>query len=330
LENGKIINLMQSKISLIKGDASFRKFYRYKFNKKTKIIVTANKEKYKNLIAYSTINKFLRNNKILTPNTYEFNFLKGFIIIEDFGDNSFYNILIKKKNKFPIYKKLVNLIIKLQKIKPKSKLKNINSGFHSLNRYSSKYLHKESNLFFDWYLPLFLNKKKRKIVKIKMKKILSTLYNNLNFSNSYFVHRDYHANNLMKVGTKIGLIDSQDAVIGNPTYDLVSLIDDVRIKTPNKLKKQIYNYYLKKTKKIHRIKSQEFQSDFNTLSVQRNLKIIGIFSRLFKRDNKKEYLKFIPYTWKLLELRMSSKNYLNLKEVLDNHIPKKVRKKIII
>jgi len=151
----------------------------------------------------------------------------------------------------------------------------------------------------------------------------------LNFSNSYFVHRDYHAQNLMKVGNKIGVIDSQDALIGNPAYDLVSLIDDVRIKTSTKLKNQIYSYYLKKTSKIYDINSQKFLEDFNILSVQRSLKIIGIFSRLFKRDKKNRYLKFIPYTWQLLKMRMNSEIFLELKKILDNNIPIKFRKKII-
>ena len=87
---------MKSKILPIKGDASFRRFYRF-VSKKNKIIVTAKKEKYKNLIAYLAINRFLRNNKILTPKLYEINFPKGIMVIEDFGDTSFYNLIIKKK-----------------------------------------------------------------------------------------------------------------------------------------------------------------------------------------------------------------------------------------
>ena len=156
------------------------------------------------------------------------------------------------------------------------------------------------------------------------------MYNKLNFSNSCFVHRDYHVQNLMKVGKKIGVIDSQDALIGNPAYDLVSLIDDVRIKTSTKLKNQIYNYYLKKTSRIHIINSQKYLEDFNILSVQRSLKIIGIFSRLFKKDKKKQYLKFIPYTWQLLNMRMNSKIFLELKKILDSNIPQKFRKKILL
>tara|TARA_B100001765_G_C19235546_1_gene220132 strand:+ start:96 stop:500 length:405 start_codon:yes stop_codon:yes gene_type:complete len=133
----------------------------------------------------------------------------------------------------------------------------------------------------------------------------------------------------MKVGKRIGVIDSQDALIGNPSYDLVSLIDDARIKTSQKLKKQIYGHYLKKAPKIYRAKSEKFLEDFNVLSVQRSLKIIGIFSRLFKRDKKNKYLKMIPYVWRLLEIRMKSEIFLELKQILNNNISKKIRKRII-
>ena len=320
---------MKFKILSIAGDASFRTFYRLSLNKSSKIIVLAKKEKYQNLVAYSSINKFLRNNKILTPKLYAHNYPKGIIVIEDFGDLSFYKILLKKKNKLPIYKKLVDLLLKIQKIKSKIKIKNINNGSHIIDKYSNKYLFKESNLFFDWYLPLFLSKKKVSNIKKRTNKILSKLYKKLNFSNSHFVHRDYHAQNLMKVGKKIGVIDSQDALIGNPAYDLVSLIDDVRIKTSIKLKNQIYSYYLKKTSKIYKNNSKKFLEDFKILSVQRNLKIIGIFSRLFIRDKKKQYLKFIPYTWQLLEMRMDSEIFSELKKILNSNIPINFKKRII-
>jgi len=199
-----------------------------------------------------------------------------------------------------------------------------------MHKYSNKYLFKESDLFFDWYLPLLLSKKKALNIKIKSKKILSKIYNKLNFSNSYFVHRDYHVQNLMKVGKKIAVIDSQDALIGNPAYDLVSLIDDVRIKTSTKLKNQIYSYYLKKTSENNKKNSKKFLEDFKILSVQRNLKIIGIFSRLFIRDKKKQYLKFIPYTWQLLEMRMDSEIFSELKKIFNSNISKKFKRKIIL
>ena len=75
------------------------------------------------------------------------------------------------------------------------------------------------------------------------------------------------------------------------------MIDDVRFKTSKSFKKKIYKYYLKKQKKLNIYK---FKNDFEILSVLRNLKIIGIFTRLSKRDGKKNYLKLIPYAWKLI------------------------------
>ena len=329
MENGKTTNLMKFKILPITTDASFRKFYRLFLNKNTRIIVFAEKEKYKNLIAYSAINKFLISNKILAPRLYNHYYNKGVIIIEDFGNLTFYEAIKKKKNKLFFYKQLVNLLLKIQKIKVKFKVKTIIKGTYNIEKYTNKHLFKESDLFFDWYLPLFLNKKKALNLKKKAKKILLKLYNSLNFPNEYFVHRDYHIQNLMKVGKRIGVIDTQDALIGNPAYDLASLIDDVRIKTPNQLKKQIYDYYLKKTLKIHKTNKEKFLNDFNVLSVQRSLKIIGIFSRLFKRDNKNQYLKYIPYTWKLLEMRMKNEKFLDLKKIIFKNVSKKNRKKII-
>ena len=323
------MTFLKYKFKPIAGDASHRKFYRITLHKKSYIFVFAQEEKYKNLNAYLAINRFLRSKKILTPKLYAYDFKRGMIAIEDFGDINFYKVLLKKKNKLAVYKKLVDLLLKIQKIKPKSKIGIIGNKSHTLNKYSNKYLFEESDLFFDWYLPLFLSNKKCLDIKIKSKKILLKLYKRLNFSNSCFVHRDYHAQNLIKVSNKIGVIDSQDALIGNPAYDLVSLIDDVRIKTSKELKNNIYNYYLKRAPRVYRIESKKFLEDFSILSVQRSLKIIGIFSRLFVRDGKKKYIKLIPYTWQLLEMRMDSEIFSELKKILNSNIPRNFKKKII-
>ena len=124
--SGKITVLMRSRILPIVGDASFRKFYRYILNKKSKIIVLATQEKYKNLFAYTSINILLRKHNILAPKLYEYDLKKGMIIIQDFGDISFYQVLNKNKNKFAVYKKLIELLLKIQKIKIKNKIKNKN------------------------------------------------------------------------------------------------------------------------------------------------------------------------------------------------------------
>ena len=319
---------MTPKILHIAGDASFRKFYRIILKKEKRIIIFAKREKYKNLLVYSTINNFLKSRKILTPKLYSQNYKKGLMVIEDFGEVSYRDILLTQKKKLPTYKRLVDLLIKIQKIKPKRKIKFLKKSY-LMKKYSIKNLKKESDLFFDWYLPFFYNKKKILSLKKKMNKILISLYKKLNFPNTYFVHRDFHAENLMKTKKGIGVIDTQDALIGNPSYDLVSLIDDVRIKTSQNLKQKIFNYYLKENTKFKKINKEEFEDDFNVLSVQRSLKIIGIFARLLKRDKKSKYFKMIPYTWKILESRVNSKIFADLKNIIDSNIKNNIRKKIL-
>ena len=122
---------------------------------------------------------------------------------------------------------------------------------------------------------------------------------------------------------KIAVIDSQDALIGNRAYDLASLIDDVRLKTPNELKEKVFKFYIKTNKKID---LEQFKKDFEILSVLRNLKIIGIFMRLADRDNKKKYLKLIPYAWELINYRIKEQNeFNNLMLLLKNNFPKFIR-----
>jgi hypothetical protein len=125
---------------------------------------------------------------------------------------------------------------------------------------------------------------------------------------------------------KLGLIDSQDAIIGNPLYDVASLIDDVRIKLPSNLQERLLNFYYYKSK----LKKEEYKNlknDFEILSVLRNLKIIGIFTRLSLRDKKHKYLKFIPHAWKLIQDRSEDIKFKELNVLLNNYIPEKKRLK---
>ena len=116
----------------------------------------------------------------------------------------------------------------------------------------------------------------------------------------------------------LGLIDSQDAIIGNPLYDVVSLIDDVRIKLTNNLQNQLLKYYYSKSK-FKKEKFENLKNDYDILSVQRNLKILGIFVRLLKRDNKTKYIKYLPYTWKLIEKRLKNPIFKDLNYLLKKY-----------
>ena len=145
----------------------------------------------------------------------------------------------------------------------------------------------------------------------------------LKLNNNFFVHRDFHVSNLMLVNDKIGVLDSQDALIGNRAYDLASLIDDVRLKTPVSLKDKIYKLYISKHKNLDKLK---FKNDFEILSILRNLKIIGIFTRLAKRDGKKNYLRLIPYAWTLINIRINeNKIFEDLKKLLNQYFKGKIK-----
>ena len=303
----------------IKGDASIRKFYRN--TKKNSIIVFANIEKIKNLLIYDSINKILIKNNIIAPKLLSQNYRNNYIEIQDLGNKTIYQTFIKnKKDHYLILKKVINVLNKIQKIKDK-KVKNFNNKLYKIKNYNNKVLFDETKLFNDWYVPKKLNKKKIFQFKDKFNKEIKILLSKLKFKNNTFVHRDFHVSNLIiNSKNQIGLIDNQDALIGNRAYDLASLIDDVRYKTSNSLKDKVYNYYLKTNKNIH---AKKFKNDFDILSVLRNLKIIGIFMRLAERDKKKKYLKLIPYAWKMIDNRMNKNQELyNLKLLLASGFPK--------
>ena len=116
----------------IKGDASFRKFYRKKRKKSNSIIVLAKKEKIKNLIIYEAINRILNKNKILAPKLIKENYKKNYIEIQDFGDHTIFKILKRKKvNKFLYFKKIIDLLIRIQLIKNRS-IKNFKNKIYHI------------------------------------------------------------------------------------------------------------------------------------------------------------------------------------------------------
>ena len=298
----------------LKGDASLRTFFRNKKKNSSSIIVYANKNKRSNLLIYDSINQILLKNNILAPKLLSENYSKNYIEIEDFGDQTIFNLLKKSRtNKLVIFKRIIRLLNKLQLIRQR-KIKNFKKKNYKIPNYHPKILLEEAKLFSDWYVDSYLVKSKKLIFKKKFIKVVKNLIKKLHYKNVTFVHRDFHVSNLMMVKNEIALIDTQDALIGNKAYDLASLIDDVRFKTSNDIKKKLFNYYLKSQKKINKL---HIKNDFEIISVLRNLKIIGIFKRLAVRDKKKKYLKLIPNAWNLIKLRSKNNDkFKNLNDLL--------------
>ena len=301
----------------LSGDASFRKFYRHKKNKS--IIVYCKKEKFKNLIIYEAVNRFLKKNNINTPKLISENYKKNFIEIEDLGNLTG----LKKYKSFKInnYKKLFKILKKIQNIKPK-KIKTLLKKIYKIPIYSDKLLLDEAKLFSNWYLPTKIKKNETKVLN-ELNKILKKVIRKLMLKKRVLVHRDFHISNIMLNRKKIYLIDTQDLIYGNPAYDVASLIDDVRFKISLKNREILYKKFILKEKKNF---SCKLRNDFEILSTLRNLKIIGIFTRLSKRDKKYSYVKMIPYAWQMIEERLTqNRNLYELKSFFDRYFPKNLR-----
>ena len=301
----------------LSGDASFRKFYRHKKNKS--IIVYCKKEKFKNLIIYEAVNRFLKKNNINTPKLISENYKKNFIEIEDLGNLTG----LKKYKSFKInnYKKLFKILKKIQNIKPK-KIKTLLKKIYKIPIYSDKLLLDEAKLFSNWYLPTKIKKNETKVLN-ELNKILKKVIRKLMLKKKVLVHRDFHISNIMLNRKKIYLIDTQDLIYGNPAYDVASLIDDVRFKISLRNREILYKKFILKEKKNF---SSKLRNDFEILSTLRNLKIIGIFTRLSKRDKKYAYVKMIPYAWQMIEERINQNhNLYELKSFFDRYFPKNLR-----
>jgi len=306
------MRLNKKKVTKLEGDASERKFYR----SKNSIIIFSKKNKKKNLLIYDAINKILNSGGINAPRLLKNNYKKNLIEVNDLGDVTLLKLLKNRKNKKKIFMKVLDLLFKVQKIK-KFYNKDFTGRKYKMARYSKGKLLREAYLFIEWYLPRKLRKKKINQFKKRFKKIFLRLSKAIKLPDNVFVHRDFHVSNIMLKQKKFHLIDSQDAVIGNPAYDLASLIDDVRLKTSNSLKEEMFNHF---TKKYLNKDLKKFENDFLILSVLRNFKILGIFSRLAKRDNKNRYLKYIPYTWSLIKLRTKNRKVFDeLRLILNNN-----------
>ena len=289
--------LKKNNFTKISGDASFRTFYRGD----NSILVFSKKDKNKNLLVYDSVNKILLKNNIPAPKLIKENYNQNYIEIEDLGKVQALKIIKSKKNKKRFFLEIVKVLIKLQKIKDR-KVLNFYGKKYKIPPYDKKKIFAEAKLFVDWFIPFNIKKLDNSKNRKKFEKIINKLISKLKISKKVLVHRDFHVSNIMYFKKKMYLIDSQDAVIGNIAYDLASLIDDVRYKTNSSSKREIYNFYINKNK--NKVSHLDFKNDFEILSVLRNLKIIGIFTRLAKRDNKKKYLKMIPYCWKLIQNRI--------------------------
>ena len=273
------------KLEVASADASFRAYYRLSREDKTVLLMDSSLEK-ESLAPFIDVTSRLLNAGVKAPHILEKNLDDGFLIIEDFGNTHYLNVL-NDKNFKELYSNAIDEIIKMQ-----------NADTTNLPLYDKAFLHFEMDLMKDWYLEkklgITLNKEQKQMLENSLNAISDVV---LSQPQDVFVHRDYHSRNIMLTLTNvIGVIDYQDAMSGAITYDLVSLLKDCYIEYPREdIEKLVLEF---RDKKGINASDEEFIKWFDFMGLQRHIKVLGIFSRLHLRDGKDGYLKDIPLTLK--------------------------------
>jgi aminoglycoside/choline kinase family phosphotransferase len=293
------------------SDASFRHYYRVKTSKKSLIAMDAPPDK-EDISSFLAIAKKLRQDDIRVPNLYEVNSGLGFILMEDFGSTT-YSDAFTETNYNDLYKNALSTLLTIQK----------KCLYKDIPRYTSILLLNEVSLFEKWYL----NKHKKIILNSKEKNDLSRIFNMIIESNvnqqQCFVHRDFHCRNLMLIDGEVGpgIIDFQDAVNGPIVYDLVSLLKDAYFELKEDfILDMVIRYWeaMINNKLIPKNEFADFFKSFEWMGVQRHLKVLGIFARLYLRDNKDQYLNNLPLVEKyLIATTQRYKELFPLRDILN-------------
>ena len=296
----------------IKNDASFRQYFRIN----NKILMDADPDLGEDVNAFININNLLQDFQLNVPKIYSTDVENGFLLLEDLGENIFSRIL-DNKNEEELYKKAIEVLAEVYK-------KNLNefSQTSLLENYSIEKLLEESQLFIEWYLKKFLNLNILQTDINDFTAIISKIFHSLDSKLENLVLRDYHVDNLIyqnsKLGLKkVGILDFQDAVIGQSSYDLASILEDVRRPITENLKNNLIDYFLSLTG----YNLTQLKKELTFYSVQRNLKILGIFCRLSIRDNKPNYMVYNDNAWKNIKSNLSHPMMIDLKDWFKKILP---------
>ncbi|MEZ2902064.1 aminoglycoside phosphotransferase family protein [Acinetobacter terrestris] len=288
-----VLDSDQFEINFLPGDASFRRYARINLNNKTFMLMDAPPEK-EDCVPFVTIDQFFDSHGVRVPHIVAKDLEQGFLLLEDFGD-VLLSTLLNDATVDAYYAQSFKQLIELQAI----------DGTENFPAYSYEKLISEMELLTDWMLPS-LQIQPTQDEQALIKRTFAILANAALAQPQVIVHRDFHSRNLMKIEgeTDLGVIDFQDAVIGADTYDLISITRDAYVQWNAD---HVYEWFkvfydlLPETAKQDR-DFEQFKRDADFMAIQRHIKILGIFVRLFERDGKTGYLKDLPRVmWYLLE-----------------------------
>jgi len=272
-------------IEVASEDASFRRYFRLRKEKSSLILMDSSLEK-ESLVPFLDVTERLLDVGVHAPRILASNVEEGFLVLEDLGTLQLLDTL-ERSNYLTLYSLALEEILKMQQAEASK-----------LPLYDKAFLTFEMDLMQTWfieqYVDLSLNEEDEKVIAEALNCISDEV---LKQPQGYFVHRDFHSRNIMvRDDGVLGVIDYQDAMRGSITYDLVSLLRDLYIELPNELVEQLVLAF--RDIVAADVDDATFMRWFDFMGLQRHIKVLGIFARLYLRDGKDGYLKDLPLTLK--------------------------------
>ena len=294
-------------LDAVPGDASFRRYFRLKKTEGQRAIVMHAPPPHEDPQPFLDVTQYLRKHDFRAPEIYAADAGQGLILLEDFGDRRMREHLdAYPSDEDGIYRTAIDTLVRLEK-----------APIATLAPYDEAVYLRETGLLAEWYLPAM----GLKTGTAEYDAMWATALAPLTQAPAVTVLRDYHAENIMLLDDGAqGLIDYQDALIGHPAYDLVSILQDARRDVSHELEAAMLQHYAATAKPDY-----DLSLHYALLGAQRNTKIIGIFTRLWQRDGKERYLDFLPRMWGLLERDLAHPGLASLKTWFDVTIPHALR-----
>jgi len=276
---------------------------------------------------FVAVAEFLQDRGLSAPEIHAVDCNAGFVLMEDFGDRLYADILSGGASEPELYKAAVEALAHLHANAAPALI----SSHVPLHSYDETAQLAETALLTDWYLPLALNRKATAEETAEHRSLWRDLLASMKDGDPAFVHRDYHAQNLLWLPeregvARVGLIDFQDAVAGSGAYDLVSLLEDARRDVSPELADAMVAHYISKMRAQGTpVDEVRLRASLAIMAAQRNAKIAGIFARLQLRDGKPRYLDYLPRVWGYLARDLEHPSLAPLKAWYERILPRAAR-----
>ncbi len=294
-------------ISPVAGDASFRRYFRVASEGRSAILMDA-PPPHEDPRPFIAIAEWLRGRGFAAPAIHASDLDQGLVLLEDFGDVRLRETADAGEDAaLPFYAAAIDLLVELRA-----------HPAEGLEPYDRAVLHREAGLFVEWFCPAV----GLEVDAEGYRAAWDAVFDHALTDEPVTVLRDYHAENLMLIGAdkSLGLLDFQDALAGHPAYDLVSLLQDARRDVDPSVEEAMLQRYRAATGA-----GDDFMAAYHVLGAQRNAKIIGIFTRLWKRDGKPRYPTLCPRVWAYLERDLSQPVLAPVARWFDDNVPPELR-----